>query len=118
VSGTAPENLAHLNADGIGTMNEDRIEAEAIRDVLGDVPVTTQMGNCGELGSGTSSVALIASILSLQNSLVPPVRNHEKTASDCPIQVVHGKPLASSKTLAMKITRNKFGNSFAMLLEC
>lgn len=116
-AGVQPNNLAHVNAEGLGAVDEDAMEAEAIRDTLGDVPVISQKGNIGELSSGSGSVELVASILSLQKGLIPPTRNYEKPAPDCPVNVVHGTPKPSSKSFAMKISRAKNGNSCALIVE-
>lgn len=115
-SGVSPSDVSHINCEGLGTTIEDRIEAQAIKDVLGDVPVTSQKGNFGELGSGSGAVELAALLISMKHSLVPPVRNHDKTADDCPINVVMNKPLPVSSPFAMKLSFSKVGNAFALVL--
>ncbi|MDR2438001.1 MAG: beta-ketoacyl-[acyl-carrier-protein] synthase family protein [Planctomycetaceae bacterium] len=112
-----PNDIGFVNADGIGTEYDDRIEAEAIQDVLGNVPVTSNKGNFGDLGSGTGAVELVSTILSLQDGRIPPTRNHEKTAPDCPINVVHGKPATFSSSFVLKLNQTRMGRSFALILE-
>ena len=111
-----PSDIGLVNPDGFGTVHEDRIEAEAIRATLGDVPVSATKGNFGDLGSGTGAVELAAAVLSMHNGLIPPTKNHEKTAADCPIHVVHGKPMESKPKALIKLNQGMMGRAFAILL--
>jgi len=111
-----PSDIGLVNPDGLGTLYEDRIEAEAIRATLGDVPVSATKGNFGDLGSGTGAVELAAALLSMQTGMIPPTRNHEKTAADCPINVVHGQPSALQSSAILKMNQTRMGRTFAVVL--
>jgi 3-oxoacyl-[acyl-carrier-protein] synthase II len=111
-----PSDIGLVNADGLGSDYEDRIEAEAIRATLGDVPVSASKGNFGDLGSGTGAVELAAAVLAMQSGTIPPTRNHEKTATDCPINVVHGQPVALESSAILKINQTRVGRSFSIVL--
>ncbi len=113
----SPKEIGHVNACGLASEHDDRIEAEAIQATLGDVPVTSLKGNFGDLGSGTGAVELAASVLALQKGLTPPTRNHEKTAADCPINVVHGKPAPLESPCILKLNQSRMGRSLAIVLE-
>ncbi|MDR1479757.1 MAG: beta-ketoacyl-[acyl-carrier-protein] synthase family protein [Planctomycetaceae bacterium] len=112
-----PDDIGFINADGIGVQHEDRIEAFAIREGLGDVPVSANKGNFGDLGSGTGAVELVATLLSLEHGTIPPTRNHKQTAPDCPINVVHNKPELLKQKTALKLNQTRMGRSFALILE-
>ncbi|MDR0611637.1 MAG: beta-ketoacyl-[acyl-carrier-protein] synthase family protein [Planctomycetaceae bacterium] len=116
-AGLTPNDIGFINADGTGAEYDDRIEAEAIQNVLGNIPVTSNKGNFGDLGSGTGAVELVSAVLSLRDGQIPPTRNHEKTAPDCPINVVYGKPSTFSSPFALKLNQTRMGRSFAMILE-
>ena len=116
-AGLQPSEIGHVNADGIASEHDDRIEAEAIRAELGDVPVTTLKGHFGDLGSGVGAIESVAAILAIRDGLIPPVRNHRKTAADCPINVVYGKPLETKSPFVLKLNQSRMGRSFAMILE-
>ena len=111
-----PSDIGLVNPDGLGTKQDDRIEAEAIRATLGDVPVSATKGNFGDLGSGTGAVELAAAVLAMQTGTIPPTRNHEKTAADCPINVVHGKPMSSELPAILKMNQTRMGRAFAIIL--
>jgi len=112
-----PEELSHVNSDGIGGIWEDRVEAEAIHDELGDVPVTAPKGHFGDVGSGSGTMELIASLLGLQKNTIPPTLNCDNIAPDCPIRVVHGSPQPSQKTKALSLNHTRVGRSVAMVVE-
>ncbi|MGL6197086.1 MAG: beta-ketoacyl-[acyl-carrier-protein] synthase family protein [Thermoguttaceae bacterium] len=116
-SGLNVSDLSHINAEGHGTVVDDAIEAAAIKDTLGDVPVTAMKGYVGNSGSGTGAVEIVASLLSLKHGLVPPTHNCEKIASDCPINVVHGQPQKSDKKAFMKINNGIGGRTCAVVME-
>ena len=116
-----PSDIGFVNPDGLGTQHEDRIEAEAIRATLGDVPVSATKGNFGDLGSAAGAVELAATLLAMQTGTIPPTRNHEKPAADCPINVVHGQPLslnssALNSLAVLKMNQTRLGRSFAVVL--
>ena len=46
----AASEMSHVNAHGLSTIEDDRYEAQAIRAVLGDVPVTAPKSFFGHLG--------------------------------------------------------------------
>jgi 3-oxoacyl-[acyl-carrier-protein] synthase II len=112
-----PEEIGFVNADGIGVQHDDKIEAVSIQAELGDVPVSANKGNFGDLGSGTGAVELAAALLSLENNIIPPTRNHNKTAPDCPINVVHKKPEKPKHKTTLKLNQTRMGRSFAIILE-
>jgi len=116
-AGLQPSDVGHVNADGIASEHDDRIEAAAIRAELGDVPVTTLKGHFGDLGSGTGAVESVAAVLAIRDGLIPPVRNHRQTAVDCPINVVHGKPLETKSPFVLKLNQSRMGRSFAVIFE-
>ena len=112
-----PEELSHVNADGMGAVWEDQAEAEAIRDELGDVPVTAPKGHFGDLGGGSGAIELIASVIGLQKGLIPPTRNYETPDKNCPIHVVHGPPQPCSKTRVLMLNHSRTGRSSALVIE-
>jgi 3-oxoacyl-(acyl-carrier-protein) synthase len=105
-----------VNPDGLGAVHDDRIEAEAIRATLGDVPVSATKGNFGDLGSGTGAVELAAAVLAMQAGIIPPTRNHEKTDADCPINVVHGKPTSLKSSAILKMNQTRMGRALSIVL--
>ena len=108
--------LDHVNADGMGTM-EDAIEAAALREVIGDVPVFSAKGHFGNLGSGTGAVELAASLIGMQKGEMPATLHCDRVADDCPINVLQGGMTPVTKSTFVKINNTNTGRSLAVLFE-
>ena len=112
----APEQVGHVNAHGVSTVEMDRAEAAAIVAELGAVPVTAPKSLFGHLGAGGGAVELAASILGLEAGLVPPTLNYETPDPDCPVQVVHGEPLAGRPATAVAVNLCSTGQAAAVAI--
>ena len=110
-----PEDVGHVNADGLSTTNDDRIEARAIRDTLGDVPVTAPKSYFGNLSAGTGAVELVASLLAFEKGQVPATLNYQRPDPECPINVIHGRAALVTKPVALCLNRGAPGHSVAMI---
>ena len=108
--------IGHVNAHGMSSITHDRIEAQAIRKVLGDVPVTAPKSFFGNLGAGTGSVEMAASILAFQEKQIPRTLNLEKLDPDCPIDVVHGQPRELGKPTALMLNQATTGQAVAVVV--
>lgn len=115
-AGRAASDIGHVNAHGLSTTAEDRVEAAAIRDVLGDAPVFAPKSYFGNLGSGAGAVEMAASVLALTEGRVPPSLNYERPDPACPINVVRGRPLEGAARTAMLLNFNLTGQAAALLL--
>jgi 3-oxoacyl-[acyl-carrier-protein] synthase II len=111
-----PGDIGHVNAHGMSTVQSDRIEAQAIRAVLGDVPVTAPKSYFGHLGAGGGAVEMAVSVLALAEGLVPRTLNHEEPAEDCPIRVIDREPLTGAQPTALLTNQAVTGQSVALVL--
>jgi 3-oxoacyl-[acyl-carrier-protein] synthase II len=105
-----------VNALGLGTTANDAVEAAAIRDTLGDVPVTAPKSFIGNLGASSGAVELALSLLALERNFVPPTLNYETPDPACPVNVVNeSQPPRSPAVLALnyKLT----GQAVALLVS-
>ena len=115
-SGLKPGEIGHVNAHGLSTVADDRAEARAIRAVLGDVPVTAPKSLFGNLGAGSGAVEMAASLLAFEHDLVPSTLNYEYPDPECPVNVIHGKPLAGATATALLVNRAPMGQSAALVI--
>jgi 3-oxoacyl-[acyl-carrier-protein] synthase II len=111
-----PGDVGHVNAHGLSTLVHDRVEALAIRDTLGDVPVTALKSFFGNLGAGTGAVELLGTLLAFQTGQVPYTLNYERPDPHCPINVVHGQPQTTNRKAALVLNQTWMGQSVAMVL--
>jgi 3-oxoacyl-[acyl-carrier-protein] synthase II len=111
-----PGDVGHVNAHGLSTIGDDRSEAEAIRDTLGEVPVTAPKSYFGNFGAGGGAVEMAVSLLSLTDGQIVPTLNYERPDPACPINVVHGEPLKSDQPLALVLNHSGTGQAAAVAL--
>lgn len=116
-AGMSADEIGHVNANGLGTINDDRVEAEAIAETLGQVPVTAPKSCIGNLGAGAGTVELAASLLGLEKGLVPPTRNYQTADPACPINVVRGTPLEGSLPSALVLSQSRMGHCEAVIVS-
>jgi 3-oxoacyl-[acyl-carrier-protein] synthase II len=112
-----PKDLGHVNAHGLSTIYNDRAEAAAIHDTLGDVPVTAPKSFYGNLGAGTGAVELISSLHAFETGVIPPTLNYEQPDPACPVNVVGpaGQPARIHTALVLNQTGS--GQSVALALR-
>jgi 3-oxoacyl-[acyl-carrier-protein] synthase II len=98
----SPEDVGHINAHGLSTIERDAEEARAIRAVFGQdankVPVTALKSYFGNLGAGGSVVELIASVLALREGRLPRVLNYQTPDPKCPLAVATGEDIAAGNS--------------------
>jgi 3-oxoacyl-[acyl-carrier-protein] synthase II len=111
-----PADLGFVVAHGLSTVDGDRIEAQAIRDTLGDVPVTAPKSCFGYLGAAAGSLETVLCVLAFQHGLVPPTLNYEHPDLQCPINVIHGQPLSLSRPTALVLSHSPQGQAAALVL--
>jgi 3-oxoacyl-[acyl-carrier-protein] synthase II len=111
-----PRQVGHVNAHGNSTREDDPIEAQAIREVLGDVPVTAPKSYFGNLGPGSGMVELVISLLALEHGTVPPTLNYQTPDPECPVNVVTELRPADRRTF-IKLNHNTTGQAAAVIIE-
>ena len=116
-AGLEGDRIGHVSAYGVSTIHEDPLEAQAIRDCLGDVPVTALKSFFGNIGAGGGAVETVASVLALQHNEVPRTLNYETPDPACPVNVVHGESLVDAKPVAMILSQAGPGQAAAMILS-
>jgi 3-oxoacyl-[acyl-carrier-protein] synthase II len=91
------------------------LEATAIHETLGQVPVTALKSYFGDLAAGSGAVELIASIMALGHRRVPPTRNLEHLDPACPIEVVRDWQ-AMDRTAAVALNQSNTGQAAAVVV--
>jgi 3-oxoacyl-[acyl-carrier-protein] synthase II len=112
-----PEELGHVNAHGLSTVDGDRSEAAAIRDLCGAVPVTAPKSFFGNLGAASGAVELVVSLLALEIGQVPITLNYASPDEHCPIRVVHRQPLKLDRPMALVVNQTTFGQAAAAIIS-
>lgn len=82
-----PEDVGYVNAHGTGTLANDRIESQALREVMGahldSLPVSSTKSMHGHLIGATSAVEVLACLMALRDGVIPPTANWQEPDPDC-----------------------------------
>ena len=88
----SPEDVQYINAHGTSTPTNDRTETVAIRNLFGDhaykMGVSSTKSQIGHLLGGGSAVEFVATVLGLQEQIMPPTINYETPDPDCDLDYV------------------------------
>jgi 3-oxoacyl-[acyl-carrier-protein] synthase II len=120
-AGVAPDDLNHVNAHGLGVIDLDRREAQAIRQALGPaadhVPVFAAKSLVGNMGPAAGVTELAFDLLAWQQGHLPPTVNCRRPDPECPV-VVHTEGLRPiRKPYVLKIAFTDLGQSVAVVLR-
>jgi 3-oxoacyl-[acyl-carrier-protein] synthase II len=107
-AGMTPGEIGYVNAHGTGTPQNDRVEALALRRVFGDgrVLVSSTKSLVGHTMAAAGSVEAIATVLALQQGLLPPTANLEHVDPEIPFDCI---PLEARPVQAAAALSNSFG---------
>ncbi len=87
-----PEDIDYINAHGSGTKQNDRHESAAMKRSLGEhayrTPVSSIKSMVGHSLGAIGSIEIAASVLAIENNLVPPTANLHETDPDCDLDYV------------------------------
>ena len=115
-AGVKPADVGHVNSHGVSTTHDDQIEAQAIREVLGDVPVTAPKSYFGNLGAGTGAVEMAVSVLALPERPCPADAQLRAARSGLPRSSDLRSAMPVAHPTALVLNHNATGQSVALLL--
>lgn len=113
------DDIGHINAHGIAAPQEDQIEAQAIREVLGDrkIPVTALKGHFGNAGAATGFLEIAASLLSARDGDILPVLNCEDPDPEIELPLVLGSSTKSANKKFLNINFTRPGQASVTIVE-
>jgi 3-oxoacyl-(acyl-carrier-protein) synthase len=88
-----PEQIDYVNAHATATPGGDPIEARALREVLGDVPVSSTKAIHGHLLGAASAMELAAAILAVSQSFLPATAHLDEIDPACALNHVANSPV-------------------------
>lgn len=103
--GISPEEIGYINAHGTSTPMNDVSETRAIKSLFGDLAddliVSSTKSMHGHLLGAAGGVELIATILAMNNSLIPPTINYEYPDPDCDLNYAPNTAVEKSFNVAL-----------------
>jgi 3-oxoacyl-[acyl-carrier-protein] synthase II len=116
-AGIGPEQIDHVNAHGVGSVESDAWEARGIGEVFGglETPVLAAKSYIGHLGAGGAPLELAASLLGFRYGLVPATLNYQEADPACPVYVISGTPRPIRRAHVLKISLTSMGQCAALV---
>jgi len=106
----SPEDIDYICAHGTGTIQNDKAECKAIKNVFGrrykKIPVSSIKSMIGHCMGAASSIEAVACCLAIENGVIPPTINFQTPDPECDIDCVPNK----SRKANLRIVLN---NGFA-----
>jgi 3-oxoacyl-[acyl-carrier-protein] synthase II len=120
-AGIGPEQVDHVNAHGLGSVESDAWEARGIHEVFGNlappVPVFAAKAAIGNQGAGAGVSELALSALALYHGQLPPTLNYQEPDPACPVHVHTGGPRPVTKPYALKVGFTQMGQCAAVVVK-
>jgi act minimal PKS chain-length factor (CLF/KS beta) len=118
-AGVQAADIGVVFADGSGTPDDDRLEAQTIAAVFGPgaVPVTVPKTMTGRMNSGGAPADLACALLALRDGIIPPTINVRTVAPGCDIDLVIDEPRPASPGAALVMARGQGGFNSAIVLR-
>ena len=105
-----PTDIDYINAHGTSTPANDKNETKAIKDVFGDyayqVNISSTKSMTGHLLGASGGIELAATIMALNDNIVPPTINYQNKDEECDLNYTPNKAKEADLHIAMS---NSFG---------
>ncbi|OGF53137.1 MAG: beta-ketoacyl-[acyl-carrier-protein] synthase II [Candidatus Fraserbacteria bacterium RBG_16_55_9] len=109
-AGVSPDEVDYINAHGTSTELGDIAETQAIKMLFGEqaykIPVSSTKSQIGHLLGGAGAVEAIATLMALEESILPPTINYEHPDPKCDLDYVPNKARPAKVGVALS---NSFG---------
>jgi 3-oxoacyl-[acyl-carrier-protein] synthase II len=120
-AGLGPEDIDHVNAHGLSSVAGDAWEARGLQAVFGDlrepVPVFAAKSYLGNLGAGSGTTELAASMVAMQHGAVPATLNYEEPDPACPVHVAAGGLRPMKRDHVLKVNFTPMGQCAAVVVR-
>lgn len=109
-AGISPEEVDYINAHGTATELGDVAETQAIKLLFGEraykIPVSSTKSQIGHLLGGAGAVEAIATLMALEEGILPPTINYEYPDPRCDLDYVPNRARPAKVRVALS---NSFG---------
>ncbi len=109
-AGVSPDEVDYINAHGTATPLGDVSETKAIKSLFGErayqIPVSSTKSQIGHLLGAAAAVEAIATLLALEEGILPPTINYEHPDPECDLDYVPNEARRAEVRVALS---NSFG---------
>lgn len=120
-AGLSPEDVDYINVHGTSTPLGDISETTAIKKIFGEhaykLNISSTKSMTGHLLGAAGAIEAIASILAMNNSLIPPTINHEQNDPECDLNYTFNKAQEREVNVALSNTFGFGGHNASVLFK-
>ena len=120
-AGITPEDVDYINAHGTGTDLNDPMETRAIKTVFGDtaykVAVSSTKSMVGHLLAGCGAVEGVATVMALQDGIIPPTINLHTPDPECDLDYTPNEARRADLRIAMSENFGFGGQNSAVIFR-
>ena len=117
-AGIAPQEIDYINLHGTGTKHGDLYETLELKEAFGKqaygIPTSSTKGMTGHMLGATGAVEIMATLLGMQESFIPPTVGLETKDPKCDLDYVPMKMRSHKINTAIKLSMG-FGGQVAMV---
>lgn len=114
--GIVPDRVGWVNAHGTGTPLNDVVEARAVKSLL-RVPLISTKGLTGHCLGAAGAVEAVATILALNEGMIPQTLNFRGRDPECDVDCCHDAPRQTTAEVALSNSFAFGGNITTLVLE-
>jgi len=104
-SGISTADVDYISAHGTGTIQNDKVESSAIKDVFGSfckkIPVSSIKSMLGHCMGAASAIEAISCCLAIREGIIPPTINYKEPDPECDIDCVPNKARKKEVKIAL-----------------
>ena len=116
-----PEDVDYISAHGTGTVQNDKTESQAIKQVFNNqakkIPVSSIKSMLGHTMGAASAIEAISCCLAIEKGEVPPTINYETPDPECDIDCVPNKARKQEVKIALNNSYAFGGNNACLVLK-
>jgi 3-oxoacyl-[acyl-carrier-protein] synthase II len=120
-AGVKPEEVDYINAHGTSTRLNDSCETRAIKIVFGDnayrIPISSNKSMFGHIIAAAGAVEAVASVLTINNGVIPPTINYETPDPECDLDYVPNVARQAEVNVCLSNSFGLGGNNCCLLLK-
>ena len=109
-AGISPDQIGYINAHGTSTALNDLSETKAIKKVFGErshkIPISANKSMMGHMWAGAGVAEAIASLLTINEGIIPPTINYETPDPECDLDYVPNEARRAEVNIVLS---NSFG---------
>ncbi len=121
-AGLTPADVSYINAHGTSTNLNDKIETLAIKLAFGEeharrVAISSTKSMTGHLLGAAGGIEAVASVMAIQENIVPPTINYETPDPDCDLDYVPNKARTMDVHVAMSNSLGFGGHNATIIMK-